>query len=500
MSHQRFLTVTMMSVLLVCMPGLGAATERAEGPDLNHSRNLVGPSNLPEVPFDSNRTDARKTLAPYGQLVDCVCDTTWAVGDRVAADRDINTGSVPLPEGSLGTVVCGLDGAGIPLLVAWDDWSGGHDGNGYCSCPNLAAAGSSGWWVECADVAPAHPENLASVCGGDYSVGSRVVAEVDTPSSSTGLSAGTKGTVVCADDGIDLPLLVSWDSWHSGHDGQGACADPFSNPPEGVDSAWWVECFEVGPGSEVSCACDGVFEKGDRVRLLGATSSLVTGQLGTVVCGGNGSPPLLVSWDNWFDGHNGNDHCACPSGNLPDNSGYYVDCSDVAKEYVSIFIDAFEDRDTTKWDSCAGWWCPDESTPEGTGCPADGDDSLLDPNGGCNSDPYSFGAISVDETICGTVGTFTTDEITSRDTDWYHFSVVSSGSHTITVNSPVELLFGFVTDDCSNPTLIESSYSTPGEESTVSATLDPGTYIVFVASADFADVVCTNYTVNLSQR
>jgi hypothetical protein len=35
---------------------------------------------------------------------------------------------------------------------------------------------------------------------------------------------------------------------------------------------------------------------------------------------------------------------------------------------------------------------------------------------------------------------------------------------------------------------------------TVSVTLDPGTYTVFVASGDFADVVCTNYTVNLSQR
>ncbi len=496
--RRKFLwTVAVVFGILLAGPGWSGADTPESILNLNHSRNSADSSNLPRIPPDPNQADAAKTLATYGRLVDCACDTTWAVGDRVVAAVDIyHDTTLMRPAGSLGTVVCGGLG-NPPLLVAWDDWSGGHDGYGYCECPtSLAAAGNSGWWVECDDIFPAPQEDLSGVCDDRYSVGSRVVSTVENPAGSSGLAVGTEGTVVCMDDSGPL---VSWDSWHQGHDGNGHCSDPVSNPPDGVDSSWWVLCAEVAPGSEVSCTCDGRFEAGDRVRLLEAVGSLPAGQWGTVACGASGSLPLLVSWDNWFDGHDGNGFCECPSESLPDTSGYFVGCSDVAKEYVSIFIDSFENGATTKWTSTVGRWCPDGATQEGTSCPADGDDSSLDPNGGCNSNPDAFGTISIGETICGTAGTFTTDGSESRDTDWYRFTVPAAGDYTITINTGGELSFGFVTDDCAGATFIESAISTPGEETVVTATLDPGTVIVFVASNSFSGVPCTPYTVTLGQ-
>jgi hypothetical protein len=86
-------------------------------------------------------------------------------------------------------------------------------------------------------------------------------------------------------------------------------------------------------GQRVDCVCGGQFHVGDRVQLLvnapDGNTSLVTGQTGTVVSGAPGTPPLLVSWDNFQDGHNGNTLAQCPSTSLPDSSGWYVDCTDV---------------------------------------------------------------------------------------------------------------------------------------------------------------------------
>jgi hypothetical protein len=457
-----------------------------------------------EIPVDSNSPNVSKNLTtPYGELVDCACDTTWAVGDRVMASQDIMDGAdIVRPAGSLGTVVCGSDvGEGLlPLLVAWDDWSGGHNGTGYCECPVLAAALDSGWWVECNMIEPAHEEMIGSVCSGTYSVGSRVVSTVDNPADSAGLQAGSNGTVVCGASNLDKPLLVSWDGWHDGHDGNDFCTDPGNHPPDGEDTSWWIFCSDVAPGSDVSCACDGVFEAGDRVRLLEAAGSLSEGSLGTVMCGGLGEPPLLVSWDNFDLGNDGNGNCACPSTDLPNHSGYFVDCDTVAKEYTSLFIDGFEDDDTTKWSARSGWWCPDGATDEGTPCPVDGDDAQLDPNGGCNSNPAAFGSITVGETICGTVGTFVTDGAESRDTDWYHFDIPASDEYMITVKSNVSLRVGFVDENgCSSPSLIEWITTTPGVEGTVTATLDAGTGGVFVASESFSGVPCSGYTVTLTQ-
>jgi len=253
--------------------------------------------------------------------------------------------------GNAGTVVCGYAGD-PPLLVSWDGWTDGHDGNGHCSCPEFSAAPNTGWWVECSEIAPEPSAVISSVCNGDYQTGSRVKAGVDHPQGAAGILVGDAGTVVCGKDQF-LPLLVSWDGWTGGHDGNGHCTDPGMNLPDGVNSAYWVDCAEVEAGSDVSCVCGGIFEKGDRVRALediysSSTLMVHAGQIGTVVCGA-GDPPLLVSWDNWQNGHDGNDNCACPAGGLSDLSGWFVDCDVVTKEYPSIFADGFESASSTHW-------------------------------------------------------------------------------------------------------------------------------------------------------
>ena len=58
-------------------------------------------------------------------------------------------------EGDLGTVVAAKDG-GNPLLIAWDSWAGGHDGNcdtvdDLCTaCVNEDTADR--WWNKCAAI------------------------------------------------------------------------------------------------------------------------------------------------------------------------------------------------------------------------------------------------------------------------------------------------------------------------------------------------------------
>ena len=93
-------------------------------------------------------------------LIDCVCDSQYDVGNRVKLLVDNPADNEFLFAGDQGTVICGSDGS-PPLLVLWDNFDGGHDGNGFCACPAngggggggpITLPGSSGWYVFCEDV------------------------------------------------------------------------------------------------------------------------------------------------------------------------------------------------------------------------------------------------------------------------------------------------------------------------------------------------------------
>ena len=80
------------------------------------------------------------------QVIDCVCDSVYSVGDRVELMEEV----VIIPVGSLETVVCGL-GAGL-ILIDWDGFDGGHDGNGYCGCGESEGTGTSNYYVLCSEI------------------------------------------------------------------------------------------------------------------------------------------------------------------------------------------------------------------------------------------------------------------------------------------------------------------------------------------------------------
>ena len=97
-------------------------------------------------------------------------------------------------------------------------------------------------------------EPLACACSGDYATGDRVVATVDSPDGAAGIMAGTMGTVVAGTDG-PLSILVEWDDWWYGHDGNCAVAECGSCVASPMNNRWWVGCDQITrPG--LSCIED----------------------------------------------------------------------------------------------------------------------------------------------------------------------------------------------------------------------------------------------------
>ncbi|WP_295443585.1 C1 family peptidase [uncultured Thiodictyon sp.] len=109
--------------------------------------------------------------------------------------------------------------------------------------------------------------------------------------------------------------------------------------------------FSGGGSIPVDCQCSGHYSVGDRVVALvnspSGASGISAGDHGTVVCGASGSPPLLISWDNWQSGHTGNGYCSCPTGGLPDHSGWYAECGEVSPAGSASLQEALDNTSLT---------------------------------------------------------------------------------------------------------------------------------------------------------
>jgi len=124
----------------------------------------------------------------------------------------------------------------------------------------------------------------------------------------------------------------------------------------------------------------------------------------------------------------------------------------------------------------------------------EGDESLYcgsfgatDPNGGCNSTPQSFQNIVCGDTVCGEA--FTCDDIGYRDTDWYQFTVDIPAAVTVSVKPEFSnMLFGIVDPaGCVGPFFITNAFVTDCQVwSSVTANLNPGTYVAFAAPGVFS--------------
>jgi hypothetical protein len=144
--------------------------------------------------------------------------------------------------------------------------------------------------------------------------------------------------------------------------------------------------------------------------------------------------------------------------------------------------------------NCAAPPCniPAGGNPEGEPDCGLGDDDTV--NGGCNSEVPVFSTITCGETKRGTVAF----NGSLRDTDWYQFTLNSTQTVTLTVNSEFAGVFGFAGDavgplpapfDCNAVEFINpaaaSGQCTPV---TLTRTLEPGTWTIVVVP-NFGDTI-----------
>jgi len=111
---------------------------------------VPGGFNPNETPASGTNSMETDSTVPRGTSVYCACGGIYQTGQRVRSVVD-NIQGTGLPAGSTGTVVCGKS-SGLNILISWDNWSNGHDGNGYCECPVTWLPDNSGWWVNCVDI------------------------------------------------------------------------------------------------------------------------------------------------------------------------------------------------------------------------------------------------------------------------------------------------------------------------------------------------------------
>jgi len=193
---------------------------------------------------------------------------------------------------------------------------------------------SSNW----SGAAPTCGVQLTCGCGGTYYEGERVVAAVDSPSGASGVVAGQMGTVIAGNAAPStLQVLIQWDGWTSGHDGNCTVSSCGSCTPSPVDNRWYTACDQVRT-ARLTCSCSGAYSEGDRVEAIvdapsGATG-IAQGAQGTVIAGN--APPstigVLIEWDGWTGGHNGNcgsSECGTCVASATNNR-WYVPCDSVS--------------------------------------------------------------------------------------------------------------------------------------------------------------------------
>lgn len=121
-------------------------------------------------------------------------------------------------------------------------------------------------------------------------------------------------------------------------------------------------------------------------------------------------------------------------------------------------------------------------------------------NGGCNMVPFAATDLACDDegiAILGESGTFVTDFLPTRDTDWYRFTLTEQKAVTATITAEFESQIAIVASggnasDCDGFVFqCGSAFADPCETAICEATLPPGTYYLFTAPRSYFDfVIC----------
>lgn len=269
------------------------------------------------------------------------CCDRWVCGfqygDRVVLTGDDNPNdAVDLPRGSTGTIMCCNSRDDNAVLVSWDLWANGGDDEEYFKCTErvsgLFPPGST-WWVSPTDIAKEFDSKCGLLkeilfCSKDECVDVNAV----------GLFVGFREVYYLPDLTADAPLPE--DEVRAmglftpyGDLPEGGVLPPDSDEPREltgiVHDAIVVPC---PPPAE----CEVDYLPGDRVLLLvdqpGGAPGLLKGAAGDVLCFNSDDQiaPILVSWDDWTDGHNDDGPCdSPPAGWYPDDSAWWVACTEV---------------------------------------------------------------------------------------------------------------------------------------------------------------------------
>jgi hypothetical protein len=123
-----------------------------------------------------------------------------------------------------------------------------------------------------------------------------------------------------------------------------------------------------------------------------------------------------------------------------------------------------------------------------SGAPSEGEANCGLPtdtfNGGCNSSPNVYSAITLGQSVCGT-GAYNGS---SRDTDWYRFTLTTTTTVVFTVRAEFDVQVALLADGCPVGTVYANVAGPACTDVVAAATLPAGTFDAFVA-AQFSNIV-----------
>ncbi|MCP4632816.1 MAG: T9SS type A sorting domain-containing protein [candidate division Zixibacteria bacterium] len=114
-------------------------------------------------------------------------------------------------------------------------------------------------------------------------------------------------------------------------------------------------------------------------------------------------------------------------------------------------------------------------------------------NGGCDSEPPVFQDITTPIKICGKSGTFMTDSIQMKDTDWYHLEIDEPGYIRSVTHAefPVQvLIYDITSGDCSTYTVLDSTSADSMTYAELSSYVYEGDYSVVVKPSVTSGIFC----------
>ena len=154
-------------------------------------------------------------------------------------------------------------------------------------------------------------------------------------------------------------------------------------------------------------------------------------------------------------------------------------------------LTSFDDAESSHaLGTCACSGAPAEGEPAGCGIPVDNF------NGGCNSGPPVYSAITLGGSVCGT-GAF---DGSLRDTDWYRFTLTTTTTVQWTVRAEFPVQVALLDNLCPPVTVYANLIGPACADVVASATIPAGTYVAFVAPSGGPVTACgasDNYRANL---